>query len=134
MRKHSVPGWLHYFTSGIWLINGLFCKVMNLVPRHQEIVATILGYEHARIITLLIGLAEIGMAVWILTGIRKELNGIIQIIVVTVMNCLEFFLAPDLLLWGKANAFFALVFIVLIYYNAFYISKKLIQPVTCKNF
>ncbi|WP_420459075.1 hypothetical protein [Neolewinella sp.] len=36
----------------IWLTNGLYCKVLNLVPRHQEIVAAILGPAHARELTV----------------------------------------------------------------------------------
>jgi hypothetical protein len=134
MRKLFIPNWLHYFIATIWITNGLFCKVLNLVPRHQEIVAGILGNEHARLLTLLIGGAEIGMAAWILSGIRKRLNVIIQIFVIATMNSLEFFLVPDLLLWGKANAFFAFVFIVSIYYNEFHLTKKITQHTACFHF
>ncbi|HKZ67134.1 MAG TPA: DoxX-like family protein, partial [Chitinophagaceae bacterium] len=99
MRKHFIPNWLHYFIATVWVTNGLFCKVLNLVPRHQEIVARILGYEHERLLTFLIGLAEIGMAAWILSGAWKRLNVVTQILVIASMNSLEFFLVPDLLLW-----------------------------------
>jgi len=34
---------LKYFIALIWLINGLFCKLLNFVPRHEEIVKRILG-------------------------------------------------------------------------------------------
>lgn len=131
MRKHFTANWLHYLFATVWIINGLFCKVLNLVPRHQEIVAVILGAEHARSITLLIGIAEIGMAAWILTGIRKRLNSVIQILVIASMNCLEFFLVPDLLLWGRANVFFAFAFIILIYFNEFSFPKKLTRHAAC---
>ena len=125
MQKHFISNWLHYLIAIAWIINGLFCKVLNLVPRHQEIVARILGNEHARLLTLLIGVAEIGMAAWILSGTWKRLNVVTQILVIAIMNSLEFFLVPHLLLWGRANAFFASVFIVLIYYNEFHSTKKL---------
>ena len=68
--------------------------MLNLVPRHHEIVARILGNEHARLLTLLIGVAEIGMGVWILSGIRKRLNVVAQLFVIAAMNSLEFFLVP----------------------------------------
>ena len=42
------------------------------------------------------------------------------------MNTLEFFLAPDLLLWGKLNSLFAFIFIIAIYYSEFYLNKE--QP------
>lgn len=121
-NKHKL---LNYFITAIWLINGLFCKVLNLVPRHQEIVAGILGNEHARTYTLLIGLSEIAMAAWVITGILSRLNAVTQILVIATMNILEFMLVPDLLLWGRGNIFFAFVFISLIYYNEFHLTKKL---------
>ncbi|SHF91332.1 DoxX-like family protein [Flavisolibacter ginsengisoli] len=121
-RKHQI---LTSFIATVWLINGLVCKVLNLVPRHQEIVTRILGDEHARLLTTLIGVSEIGMAIWILSGIWTRLNTVTQIVVIGTMNTLEFFLVPDLLLWGKANAFFAILFILVIYYNEFHINQKL---------
>ena len=121
INKHHL---LNYLIAAVWLINGFFCKVLNLVPRHQEIVAQILGSEHARVLTLLIGISEIMMAVWILNGIYTRLNALIQILVIVTMNTLEFFLVPNLLLWGKANAVFAFLFILLIYYNEFYLNRK----------
>jgi hypothetical protein len=114
---------LNYFIATVWIANGLFCKVLNLVPRHQEIVARILGNDYARLMTLLIGLSEIGMAVWILSGMWTRLNAVTQILVIATMNSLEFFLVPDLLLWGKLNAFFAFLFILLIYFNEFRLNK-----------
>jgi hypothetical protein len=105
---------LHYLIAAVWFVNGLV-KVLNLVPRHQQVVGRILGNEYARTFTVLIGLAEIAMAVWIVSGIRPRLNAILQIVVVAAMNILEFILVPDLLLWGKFNAVFAFLFIVLIY-------------------
>ena len=121
-KKHRI---LALLVSTVWLINGLFCKVLNLVPRHQQIVARILGDEHARLFTLLIGIAEITMAAWIIIGMWSRVNGVIQILVITFMNTLESLLVPDLLLWGKANAFFAFLFILVIYYNEFYLNRKL---------
>jgi hypothetical protein len=134
MGKHFSSNWLQYFIATVWFANGLFCKVMNLVPRHQEIVTRILGNEHSRLLTVLIGVAEIGIAGWILSGIRKRLNVVIQILVVITMNVLEFVLVPDLLLWGRANSIFAFVFIVLIYYNEFFINNKLTQEPACFHY
>lgn len=123
--KQGISTWLNYFIALVWVINGFFCKLLNLVPRHQQIVERILGTNDSRLLTVLIGLAEIGMAVWILTRVYTKLNAIVQILVIGTMNILEFFLAPDLLLWGKFNAVFAFIFMVLIYYNEFHLSKKL---------
>ena len=111
----------------IWILNGLFCKVLNLMPRHQQIVAKILANEHARLLTVLIGFSEIFMAIWILSGIKSKLNAIAQIIIIAVMNTLEFILVPDLLLWGKANAIFAFILTGVIFCNEFYLNNKFTQ-------
>ena len=121
--KHQI---LTYFIAAVWLINGFFCKLLNLVPRHQEIVAAILGNEHSRLMTVMIGISEIIMAIWVLSGLWTRMNAITQMIVIAVMNTLEFILVPDLLLWGRANAFFAFLLILIIWYNEFYLNKKLI--------
>lgn len=119
---------LTWFIAAVWLGNGLFCKVLNLVPRHQEIVAHILGNDHARLFTLLIGSAEIVMTIWILAGFWPRLNAIMQMVVIATMNTMEFLLVPDLLLWGRFNALYAFLFILLIFYNEFFLRKKTVQP------
>jgi hypothetical protein len=53
-----------------------------------------------------------------------RLNTITQIIVIATMNTIEFILVPDLLLWGRFNALFALLFILLIWYNEFHLRKE----------
>lgn len=111
----------------VWIANGLFCKVLNLVPRHEQIVSGILGNDYSRLLTILIGLSEICMAIWILSGFKTRINTIVQIGVVATMNTLEFILVPDLLLWGKLNSMFALLFILVIYYNEFNLNKKIAQ-------
>jgi len=127
MTRGKVYEILTYFIATVWISNGLFCKVLNLVPRHQEIVARILGNDHAGILTKAIGFAEIGMAIWILVGIKTRLSATTQILVIATMNVLEFMLVPDLLLWGKANLLFALMFLLLIYYKEFLLNKKMAQ-------
>lgn len=111
----------------VWIINGLFCKVLNLVPRHEQIVARILGDDYSRVLTVLIGLSEIVMAIWVLSKFKSRLNAIVQIVIVGIMNTLEFILVPDLLLWGKLNSLFAFIFILVVYFNEFYLNKKITQ-------
>lgn len=112
------------FIALVWFVNGLFCKVLNLVPRHTEIVANILGEPHSRTITISIGVSEKFMTIWILSRIQSRLNAITQILIIAIMNILEFILVPELLLWGKFNSLFAFIFILLIFYNEFILSAK----------
>lgn len=110
------------FICLVWFINGLICKILNLVPRHQEIVSTILGAEYAWFFTKAIGVAEILMVVWIVSRIQRRFCAIFQMAVVAAMNIMELILVPDLLLFGRMNIVFAFLFIALIYVNEFILS------------
>ena len=112
-----MPRLLTLLIALVWLANGLLCKVLLLVPRHAAIVARILGPAHATGLTRLIGLGEIGMAAWVLSGIRPRWCAWAQIVLIISMNILEALLAPDLLLWGRLNAVFAVLFCGLIYFH-----------------
>ena len=125
MADKTIHKLLTYCIATIWLVNGIFCKVLNLVPRHQQIVAYILGDKYSRALTILIGLSETAMATWILSSIKTRANAISQIIIISIMNILEFFLVPELLLWGKYNSVFAFLLITAIYWNEFYLNKQL---------
>ncbi|EDP72152.1 hypothetical protein FBALC1_13662 [Flavobacteriales bacterium ALC-1] len=103
----------------VWIINGLFCKILNLVPRHQEIISEILGTEYSSVLTITIGLMEVILALWVISDYKPKLNAMLQIITVITMNIIEFFLVPDILLWGKFNIIIALAFVSLIHYTYF---------------
>lgn len=65
---------LNFLIALVWLVNGLFCEVLNGVPRHQAIVASIPGDDHAILFTKLIVFAEIVMAMWIVSGYLARLT------------------------------------------------------------
>jgi uncharacterized membrane protein YphA (DoxX/SURF4 family) len=125
VRVNNLHRVLNIIIATIWLVNGLVCKVLNLVPRHEQIVGQILGSTYSRILTIAIGISEIVMAIWVISKFKSRINAITQIIIVAIMNLLEFILVPELLLWGKLNSFFALLFIGVVYYNEFILKKKL---------
>ena len=108
------------FICLVWIINGLFCKILNLVPRHEHIVSAILGEENAPLFTRLIGIGELLIVAWIISRIKPRLCAIFQIALVGVMNLIEFFTVPHLLLFGRMNIIVAAIFMLLIYVNTFY--------------
>jgi hypothetical protein len=108
----------------VWLINGLFCKVLNLAPRHQLIVSHILGDQYAPVFTNAIGVAEMLMFVWILSKVQSRFCAIFQIVIVATMNVIEFILVPHLLLFGRLNIAFASIFILMIYINEFVLLRS----------
>ncbi|MEZ4795220.1 MAG: DoxX-like family protein [Flavobacteriaceae bacterium] len=122
VQKNTLLTWC---IAAVWVINGLFCKVLHLVPRHEAIVSRILGAEHSKTFTVLIGISEVFMAFWIVSRFKSKLNTMVQIMVVLFMNVLEFIFVPDLLLWGRWNALFALLFVLVVYYNEFVLNKKI---------
>jgi hypothetical protein len=87
---------LTWLIASVWLVNGLFCKALDLVPRHRAIVARILGAGHSKGRTIAIGCLETAMAAWIVSGIAPAVNAWTQIALVLCMNIVEFLLAPDL--------------------------------------
>ncbi len=101
----------------VWLINGLFCKLLNLVPRHQMIVSSILGKDYSYIATKTIGVLEVLMFIWIISKIKSRLCALTQIIVIAIMNIIEFIFVPHLLLFGRANIIIATIFIFIIFYH-----------------
>ncbi|MEL6987473.1 MAG: DoxX-like family protein [Bacteroidota bacterium] len=113
----KINTFFHFLIALVWLGNGLFAKVLNMVPRHEAIVARILGSDYSSLLTKGIGVLEIGMFVWILSGIWRRLNMCLQIVVILIMNILETILVPDLLLWGRWNIVFAFLFCVFIFWN-----------------
>ncbi|MES2772997.1 MAG: DoxX-like family protein [Bacteroidota bacterium] len=129
MMKHIVlHKTLSIFIASVWIVNGLFCKLLDLVPRHRQIVGSILGDDQAVFFTQVIGILELLMAAWILSRIKPQLCAIVQILVVAAMNAIEFFLVPEMLLFGRANSIVAIVFIGFIYFNEFVLNKKPAQP------
>lgn len=121
---HHTLTWL---IASVWIINGLFCKVLDLVPRHRWIVARILGDEYSGLLTKMIGIAEVCMGIWVLSGVRGRLSAMAQIVLVGTMNILEFFMAPDLLLFGRVNAILALVLMTVVYCNEFFLRPQTIR-------
>jgi hypothetical protein len=113
----------------VWLINGLVCKLLGLVPRHQEIVGRILGDTHSYWLTKVIGVLEVLMCIWILSRIKPFWCTTMQIIIVLLMNVIEFVFAPDLLLFGRLNILVALFFISVVFLNEFIPGRrKLPEP------
>jgi DoxX-like family len=125
MSALSPYGLINCLLALLWFINGMYCKLLNFVPRHQAIVERIIGAPNSLVTTKLIGFSEVLMSIWIISRMFARVNAVTQMLIIASMNILEFFLAPDLLLWGRFNAFFALLLIGIIYFNEFVLHKKM---------
>jgi uncharacterized membrane protein YphA (DoxX/SURF4 family) len=74
----------------------------------------VVGEAAAPALTILIGLAELGMVVWILSGLFPRLCALTQAAIVTTMNVIEQLIAGDLLLFGRFNLLWATLFSALV--------------------
>src|SRR2546423_13756860 len=82
----------------VWFIFGMIFKALNVIPRHREIVAHVLGSEIAPLVTVLIGLAETTIGIWFLIGFFPRSCAMVQTIAIVSMNALELSYARSLLL------------------------------------
>lgn len=120
-------GWnllLRIFLGLLWLTNGLFCKLLNRVPRHQQIVARVVGHEWAPFFTRLIGVLEILLAIWILSRWKPRSAAVVQMVAIAAMNIIEINVADDILLFGPFNIVLAGALIFIIYLHAFVIEDQ----------
>lgn len=104
-----------YLIAAVWFVNGIWAKILHGVPRHEQIVARILGDAWARPLTVAIGVGEVAIGLWVLSRRWPRWCAVVQIALVLAMNVLEAWLAPDLLLHGRWNAFWALLFAAFLY-------------------
>lgn len=124
MGSLTIHRFVSWFIGLVWLVNGLWYKVLQMVPRHEQIVARILGAQFSKPITLVIGLLEVFLGLWILLAKKQKALSVIQIGLVLSMNIMEVALARDLLLWGALNLIFALLFCCMVYWYGFQLSEK----------
>jgi len=87
--------------ASIWLVHGLLNKLLHFSPRHLQIVQSVPGLAGSRGEFLLtaIGLCEVGIAVWVLSGWAAGVCATVQAVLLLTMNVVELSFARPLLLW-----------------------------------
>ncbi len=105
-------------TASVWILFGLVFKVLHLLPRHETIVAAVIGPTWAGPATVLIGVAEVGMGLWILSRRWPVACAVAQTLVIVAMNTLEIALAHQHLLTPLGMVSANAVFLTLGWYLA----------------
>jgi uncharacterized membrane protein YphA (DoxX/SURF4 family) len=108
----------------VWFVFGTIFKVMSTVPRHREIVATILGDENAPLITVLIGLGETVLGLWFLIGFLPRTCAALQTAAIISMNTLELIYARSHLLAPVTMVIVNAIFLALVWSAALYAPLK----------
>jgi uncharacterized membrane protein YphA (DoxX/SURF4 family) len=82
------PRLIHASIALVWLYEGLWCKLLGGMPRHAEVIAAtpFLGPAAARAALITLGLAECGIAAWVLSGRRMRQAALVQIVLLVAMN------------------------------------------------
>jgi DoxX-like family len=72
----------------VWLYQGLWCKLLGGVPRHEAVVGAVpfIGPGAARSVLTVLGLAECCIAAWVMSGKRLRDAAILQTALLIVMN------------------------------------------------
>jgi len=89
------------FVAAVWLLHGLYNKLLGGSARHLAIVQSVPGLDGVtgeRVLTA-VGIGEVAIALWVLSGWRPRLCAATQTAVLVSMNVLELTFARDLLLW-----------------------------------
>ena len=123
-RRARIVVAVRILAAVVWFVFGAVFKVIGAVPRHREIVATILGVEIAPLLVVLIGLAETALGVWFLIGFFPRSCAAIQTFAIISMNTLELMYAHSLLLAPVPMIILNSVFLALVWYAALYAPLK----------
>lgn len=72
----------------VWFYQGLWCKVLGGVPRHEAVIAAVpfLGSAASHSTLIALGLLECGIGLWVLSGRRMRQAAIAQTVLLAAMN------------------------------------------------
>jgi len=87
--------------ASVWLIHGLFNKLLHFSPRHLQIVQSVPGLAGSRgeVVLTAVGVCEVGLAVWVVSGWAATICAAFQTVFLLSMNIVELSVARSLLLW-----------------------------------
>jgi len=102
MTRGQISRWpLTSALAGVWLVHGLYNKLLGGSPRHLAIVQSVPGLDGStgRHALVAVGFIEVGIAVWMLSRRAPRTCASVQTVVLLSMNVLELIYARHLLLW-----------------------------------
>jgi hypothetical protein len=83
------PPWLiHVAVSCVWLYEGLWCKLLNGEPRQVQVVEAVPRYgpRIGVVFLKLLGVTEVGLAIWALSDIAPLVCALVQIVLLIALN------------------------------------------------
>jgi hypothetical protein len=102
----------------VWCFHGFYSKILDGIPRHRMIVGRILGENSAQSATIAIGVLEVLLGVWAVSGHKRPTCALAQTLAIVGMNTLEIILANDLLISAPGMVVLNLVFLSVVWFWA----------------
>ena len=89
MTELLPPWWLiRVAVAGVWLYEGLWCKLLRGDPRQREIVEAVprWGRRIGGLFLMALGAAEVALAIWALSGVAPLLCAVTQTGLLVALN------------------------------------------------
>ncbi len=114
------PRRLRIGVAAVWLVHGLYNKLLGGSPRHLAIVQSVPGLEGATGVHVLtaVGIVEVALALWILSGPAARACATAQTVLLLSMNVVELTFARRLLLWPAGLVPVNLAFLAVAWFAA----------------
>ena len=83
------PLWfIHVAVASVWLYEGLWCKVLGRERRQLQIVETVpyFGPRVGALFLKTLGVGEIGLGIWVLSGMAPGLCALAQTLLLVTLN------------------------------------------------
>jgi hypothetical protein len=89
------------FVAAVWLVHGLFNKLLGGSARHLQIVQSVPGCDGGTGVAVLalVGVVEVAIAVWVIARRAPRACAATQTVLLLSMNVVELTFARHLLLW-----------------------------------
>jgi DoxX-like family len=74
--------------AAVWLYEGLWCKLLGLVPAQIEVVMAVPGWgpRFGRPFLKGLGVIEVGLALWVISGVAAGVCAIAQTVLLISLN------------------------------------------------
>lgn len=118
LHSHSFHPVVQVMIAAVWIFHGLYSKILNGIPRHRLIVGRILGSANMVPATRLIGLLELLLGIWVITGWQSVACASVQTTGIVAMNALEILLAREFLISAVGMVALNLGFLTLVWFWA----------------
>lgn len=118
MKPKIIHLFLTLLIGGVWVFHGLYSKISDGIPRHRQIIERILGTSIVDPATLVIGVLEVMLGLWVFSRIWRRACALVQTLALVAMNFLEILLAKDLLISAPGMVALNLAFLSLVWYWA----------------